>query len=232
MKTAIIVGGSGGIGSEIVKKLLEYEIRIVSIDKVDGKIKNERLETIVYDLTEKNVEKISQLVCEKIINIDYFINAMGYYEARNVDDSSMDYLNKMINTNLVIPTVLIQEVYKSMQQHRRGKIVIISSAAAYVGSRDIAYSVSKAGEIGLVKGLAKSSKNSNVFVYGIAPGIVRTKMSKNMSRDRMEEAIAGTLLHRMCEPREIADLVEYILFKDNGYMSGSIIHMNNGLYLN
>lgn len=230
MRTAVIVGGSGGIGREVINMLLKNEINVINIDKVQNitnKVKN-----IVCELDRNNAFSTINEICEQTPKIDFFISTIGYYEARTIDTITKDYLNKMLDVNLFIPTVFAQEIYKKMNSWNQGKIVIILSAAAYIGSRDLAYSISKAGELGLIRGIAKSTKKSNVCIYGIAPGIVKTTMSAGMSLERQNDAVSGTSMGRMCEPIEIANLIEYVLFKDLGYMSGSVIHINDGLYLN
>lgn len=232
MEIAVVIGGSGGIGNEIIKMLLINKVSIINIDRIKGKIEDSNLNTIICDLKQENVYDIVQKVCGNISNVNYFISTIGYYEARSIENITKQYLMEMLDSNLIFPTIFAQEIYKKMKIQDNGKIVIILSTAAYIGSRDLAYSISKAGELGLVRGLAKGTKGSKVSIYGIAPGIVKTKMSENMSMDRMNDAILGTSMGRMCEPVEVANLVEYVLFKDKGYMSGSVIHINNGLYLN
>lgn len=232
MNTAVVLGGSGGIGQEIISVLLKNQIRVINIDREKSKIEDKLLIDVSCRLNETNMFGEAKKLCREETNIDYFISTIGYYEARGKEGFTPKYFKDMLETNLMIPAVFTNEITRKMELANCGKIILILSAAAYIGSRDLAYSVSKSGEVGIVHGIAKGSKGRNVYIYGIAPGIVETNMSSKMSEARKLDAINGTLQQKICTPEEVADMVEYIVLKDKGYMSGSIIHMNNGLYFN
>jgi len=86
--------------------------------------------------------------------------------------------------------------------------------------------------LGLTRGLARNLVDSNIYTYAIAPGIVRTTMSDQQDDQRQQDTISKTINKRMCTPEEIANLTLFLVQKEQGYMNGSVLHMNNGLHMN
>lgn len=234
MKTSkvLIVGGSGGIGREIVKLLLAQDFYIINIDRVSLNVNMPNYNEVVVDLTISNVDNIVEAILSQNKDIYGFISAIGYYGVGNLDTYSRNEYNKTVFINVEIPTLISIKLSQNMKSNKGGKMIFVSSAAAYVGSRDIPYSISKSAILGLLKGLSKNLKNTNVYTYCVAPGIVKTNMSDQMSDNRKQDTIQGTLNNRECNPEEIARIIRFLLVEDDGYMNGSVVHVNNGLYLN
>lgn len=228
----IIIGGSGGIGAKIIQSLIDEHIYVVNVDLKPVGISSEYYTEILINLTSENIECTIADVLDKSPSIDGFISAIGYYGVNTLSGFTHDEYVKTMMINVEIPTLCAIQVANRMIAQNHGKMVFISSAAAFVGSRDIPYSISKSAIQGLVKGLSKSLEGINVYAYSIAPGIVETNMSKNMSASRKNDAVSRTINKRMCDPIEVAKLVRYILLEDDGYMNGATLHVNNGLYLN
>lgn len=228
----IIIGGSGGIGKALIQSLISESVYVINIDKRKAGIRSFFYSEFIVELTKGNVEKVIQSVLNRFASIDGLVSTIGYYGVNNLFGFSYEEYKKTMTINLEIPTLCAINVINKMISQNRGKLIFVSSAAAYVGSRDIPYSVSKSGLIGLVKGLSKNLSEIDVYVYGIAPGIVETDMSHNMSNERKNDAIYKTLNKRMCNPIEVANLIRFLLLEDKGYMNGSVIHINDGLYMN
>lgn len=228
----LIIGGSGGIGQEIIKILLLEEIYIINVDRTPLNINSDKYSQINIELTVDNASSVLCNILEKHGSINGFVSTIGHYEVDNLDNFTNSKYYESLTVNLDIPTIFSVELSKKMREQNFGKMLFISSAAAYIGSRDIPYSISKAAILGLVRGLGKNLKNTNVYVYGLAPGIVETNMSKKMNKERKNDAINGTINNRVCSPLEVAKAVKFLLIDEDGYMNGSVLHMNNGLYLN
>lgn len=228
----VILGGSGGIGKAIIQVLIQSHINIINIDKHSANINSKYYTEILRDLKPENVNEVCQIISERFKSIDGFISVIGYYGVNTLDTFSYEEYMNTLNINVSIPTLFGIYLLKKMKEENKGKMIFVSSAAAYIGSRDISYSISKSAILGLVKGLSKSLAGLNIYIYGVAPGIVKTSMSKNMSVSRQNDAIMNTINKRMCKPIEIAKLVRFILIEDDGYMNGTIVHINDGLYLN
>lgn len=228
----LIIGGSGGIGKDIVEILLNEGMFVINVDKKTLNICMENYHEIIVDLSSDNADSIVRQIIYSYKKIYAFICAIGYYGVNTLSNYSRDSYYHTMATNVEIPTFFSVEISKLMQRYNRGKMIFISSAAAYIGSRDIPYSISKAAILGLVRGLGKNLKETNVYIYGIAPGVVESPMSEQMSVNRKAEAVNGTLNKRVCNPLEIAKVIRFLILEDDGYMNGSVIHINDGLYLN
>ncbi|MCK5026145.1 MAG: SDR family oxidoreductase [Nanoarchaeota archaeon] len=232
MTVAIVTGGSGGIGLAIITKLLKNNIRVINFDKEKCRIKSPLIENIIADLRVGNINTLVESVFKKYKQIDILINSIGIYQISNLENFSEDELAMNIDINLAIPAQFCIYCARYMKKKNHGKIVIISSAAAYVGSRDVSYTISKAGAIGLVKSIARNLKSTNACIYGIAPGVIDTQMSQRMSEDRKNDYVKQTFQNRVAKPVEVAELVDYLIMKNTSYMSGHIFHINGGIYLN
>lgn len=167
---------------------------------------------------------------EKYGSIDAFISCIGYYGVETLDTFKLNTFKKTMKVNIDVPTEFIVTLINKEMLNKNAKCIFITSAAAYIGSRDLSYSISKAAVLGLIKGIAKSKEAEDLYVYGIAPGIVETTMSDNMNVNRQSDTIKRTINKRKCTSEEIANLVEFLIIKEKGYMNGTIIHMNNGLF--
>jgi NAD(P)-dependent dehydrogenase (short-subunit alcohol dehydrogenase family) len=111
-----------------------------------------------------------------------------------------------------------------------GRIAMIASGAAHIGSRDIGYAVSKAGLLGLVRSLALALAEREILVNAVTPGVIQSPMSAQMSNERRHQHISSTLLRRVGRPPEVAAAVAFLLDPRNSYMTGASIDVNGGLY--
>ena len=228
----LIIGGSGGIGSEIIRTLISEGVYVINIDRNSLNLKFDNYFEVLANLTTQNVNEILEHTISEHKGINGFISSIGNYNVDTLDGYTHSKYCDSLAVNIDIPTQFSVAISQIMRKQHFGKMIFVSSAAAYVGSRDIPYSISKAAILGLVRGLAKNLSGENVFVYGIAPGIVETNMSSRMNENRKNDAISGTINKRICQPSEIAKAVRFLLIEEDGYMNGSVIHINNGLYFN
>lgn len=231
MSTILILGGSGGIGREIIRLFLEHEHRVINVDMKCSHIQNPLLSEVIIRLDQSNTRAvISQILAKE--KIDNFICAIGYYGTKILSEFDMaDYENTFM-INVTVPLLSAIEIAKFFTNRNEGKMIFISSAAAYVGSRDIAYSLSKAAINGIIHGLAKNFENKPLYVYGVAPGIIDTEMSQQMTELRQRDAVQRTLNKRMGKADNVGKVIRFLIEEDDGYMNGSIVHINNGLYFN
>lgn len=227
-KSVLIVGGSGGIGQEIINLLLSNNHTIINVDAVYPPIKNQNLKTITCNLENTTITKITDML--KDTHIDIFISCIGFYAIERLENFTMDTFRKSVRLDVEVPTEFSVELLNRNMISANGKMIFISSAAAYIGSRDLSYSITKSGLIGLVRSLTKNLESRNIYVYGVAPGIVETSMSDQMDTKRQNDTINRTLNKRKCLPIEVANIIDYIIEKEIGYMNGNIFHINNGLF--
>ena len=227
----LIIGGSGGIGRTIVEALLNEGAAVLNIDKGEYKNDSPSYSQMTVDLEGADIESLVRSVLDKQ-DVDVFINALGTYNVSDIDTFDVGDYKSTMAVNVDVPVRFAVPICRHMFERNSGKIVIIASCGAYSGSRDIPYSMAKSAMVGLVHGLAKNSKGKDVYIYGIAPGIVDTAMAWSMGEERQNDTMNKTLGNRMCRPEEIAKLIRFLVCEEEGFMTGSVIHINGGMYFN
>jgi len=119
---------------------------------------------------------------------------------------------------------------RGMLKARTGRIVLISSVVALLGSAGQAnYAASKAGLIGFARSLARELGSRSITVNVVAPGPVATDMTAALSDERLEMLTNAVPLQRMAEPEEIAGVVSFLASPDAGYITGAVIPVDGGL---
>ncbi len=233
-KTAIVTGGSRGIGEAIVRMLskegynviLNYNKSEDKARKIQKEIKN--IDIVKADVsTRKGAKDIVEITLNKYKNIDVLINNAGISQTKLFTDITDEDWNTMINTNLSSAFYMCQEVLPNMLHNKSGCIINISSIWGITGaSCEVHYSVAKAGMDGLTKSLAKEVGPSNIRVNSIAPGIINTDMNKKLSIEDKKNIINEIPLEKIGEPEDVANAVKWLI--GDSYTTGQIISVNGG----
>ena len=235
MKTAIVTGGTRGIGKAIVYELVKKNINVVlnykQSDELAKQIKEElgkKIEIYKADVSNRDeVKKLVNYTLNKFNNIDILINNAGIAQEKMFLDITDDDWNNMIKTNLSSNFYTIQEVLPSMIHNKDGCIINISSIWGLVGaSCESHYAVSKAGVDALTKSLAKELGPSNIRVNSVAPGIINTDMNKCYSKEDIQNIKNEIPLEKIGEVEDIAKCVSWLV--DDTYTTGQIISINGG----
>ena len=145
---------------------------------------------------------------------------------------SEEEFDQVIATNLKGAFNTIRHVSPLMMKKRFGRIINISSVSGLMGNPGQAnYAAAKAGMIGLTKTIAKELAGRNVTCNAIAPGFIKTDMTGAMNEKVLEEAVKQIPMKRMGEPEEIAGLCAFLCSDEAGYITGSVIQVDGGLYM-
>ena len=163
----------------------------------------------------------------KFKSIDVLINNAGIAKLQMFNDITDEDWNEMLNTNLNSVFYCIQETLPNMIHNKNGCIINISSIWGLVGaSCEVAYSVSKAGIIGMTKALAKELGPSNIRVNSIAPGVIDTDMNSNLDNAIKEEIKSETPLNKIGKPIDIYKCAKWLI--EDEFTTGQIISPNGG----
>ena len=207
MKTILITGASGGIGSEIAKRFAKSQNNIIlvynknkkSIQTIKQGFKNCNLEVFQCDLTK--TDQINTMVTKIIKNykkIDCLINCAGISKSQLIQDTTEKDYYEVFDTNIKSTIMLTSAVSKHMINEQSGKIVNISSMWGLVGaSMESLYSASKGAINTLTRSLAKELGPSNINVNAVCPGLIDTKMNKNLSAEAVINIIDDTPIGRI-----------------------------------
>ena len=239
-KSAIISGGSGGMGLAIVDKLIKAKIRILIIDikEPPKKILNNKLISFAkIDLTEFiEIKKAVKKFTDSTKRVDYLINAAGilmFNEDIGVEKINIKVWNKVFDINLTSMVYLLKCVIPFMKKNKYGSIVNISSVDALSGDDkpQDAYGASKAAMIRLSKSIAIQFAKNQIRSNTILPGPVETPMQDRWKKDPKSKKNLSKFipLQRIGRPEDIANVVIFLLSDNSDYITGSEITVDGGL---
>jgi len=236
-RTALVTGGSRGIGAAIVRALAEagaavainYRERAGEADALVKQISGAggRAIAIAADVSQSDaVSKTIDRVRSELGPIDILVNNAGIAITRGVDDLTEEDFDRTIAVNLKSVFLCTQAVLPDMRARQWGRIVNISSGAARgAGAVGPHYNASKAGIEGLTRGYAARLVKEGITVNAVAPSLIETDMMKGQPQ------LASRIpLGRFGTADEVASAV--MLLVDNAYMTGQTIAMSGGMAFN
>lgn len=236
MKKILLTGANGDIGFAICTRLVQDGFFVIclnhhafSLQQKKKLPKNNYAELLV------NLENVAEIhatmgkIAKLYPLIFGLINNSGVYPIVPIEKYSLALWERVISINLTAPFLLTQLVAPLMKSG--GKIINISSTGAHLGSRDAAYSASKAGLIGLTKSTARSLAKYNITVNAIAPGMIVDKMSRHMTRESIQKNREASLVNRFGVPTDVSGVVSFLLSSDADYLTGVTLDVNGGMYI-
>ena len=228
MKTAVITGGSGPIGSALVAEFAK-DYRVVftychNREKAEEIAEKYGAEAVCCDLTrEKDIKNL----LERINTCDLLINNAGISSVGLFTELSDFDLDNVINTNLTAAMKLTKKVLPMMISQKSGCVINISSIwGVYGGSCEAAYSAAKAGLIGFTKALSSEVGYSGIRVNCIAPGFIQSEMNSHLSEEEVNAFIESTSLGKIGQPAHIAHAARCL--SEAEYVTGQILGVDGG----
>jgi 3-oxoacyl-[acyl-carrier protein] reductase len=240
-KNIIVTGGSKGIGKAIVETLAQEGHSIVfSFNK--GKdaaeelvarlaspgIKVAAFQADVSDMAQ--AEKFIAFAKETLGGADCLVNNAGITRDKSLFIMPKEDWNDVINTNLTGYFNVTRSIIGHFMKSKMGCIVNISSVSGQSGvAGQTNYCASKAGIIGFTKSLAKEVAKLSIRVNCVAPGYIDTDMTKKIPEKHVEEIKKTIPLQRLGTPKEVADLVSFLISEKAGYITGQVFIIDGGL---
>jgi 3-oxoacyl-[acyl-carrier protein] reductase len=232
-KTAVVTGGTRGIGKKIADLLCIYGCYTIITGTKDEKQVNHTNKNLHYvqlnfqkkDTVETFLENIN-----KLKSIEILVNNAGINIIEPIDELNLDNWEKAIQTNLTGPLILIKNIAKIMKLQKYGRIVNISSIFGIISrEKRNSYSATKAGLIGLTRSAALDLAKDNILVNAVCPGFTKTELTLSiLSLQEQEDLSKEIPLGRFAEAHEIAKTVLFLCSDWNTYITGQIIVIDGG----
>ncbi len=240
MQTVLITGASRGIGAKTAELFARHGYRVIinynnSRNDAEGLLSGIRknggeAEIIKADVSDSaEVNKMFSLITTEYGGVDILINNAGIAQTKLFTDITDDDWSRMISVNLSGAFYCCRSALPYMIRQHYGRIINISSIWGQVGgSCEVHYSAAKAGIIGLTKALAMEEGLSGITVNCIAPGVIKTDMTAQLSEDDFKELAAQTPTGTIGTPEDIARAALFLADKDSSYITGQVIGVNGG----
>jgi 3-oxoacyl-[acyl-carrier protein] reductase len=242
-KTAIVTGGSRGIGRACVVALAKVgfdvvfsyasnaqaaEATIQAASAVGQKVQAVQADAANVADAQKLIDAVMALHGPDGGRVDVVVNNAGITRDGLMMRLKDEDWDAVIQTNLTGTFYLCRAAAKVMMKQRSGKIINISSVVAIYGNGGQSnYCASKAGVIGLTKSMAKELGARNIQVNAITPGFIATDMTENLPADKLAERIP---LGRLGQPEDIAEAVVF-LAASGSYITGQVLGVDGGLVI-
>ena len=240
-RTAIVTGGSRGIGRGIVKELaargaavaFSYSRNRELADALVAEIvaAGGRVRAIQADVVDaKAAEEMVKAVKAEFGSVDILINNAGITRDKLIMMMSEGDWDAVMDTNLKGVFNVTKPAVSVMVRQRRGSIVNISSISGVVGmAGQTNYSASKAGLIGFTKALAKEVARRSVTVNALALGLIETDMTETLAPEYKQKMLEQIPLGRYGSVEEVAKITAFLVSEDARYITGQVIQADGGL---
>jgi 3-oxoacyl-[acyl-carrier protein] reductase len=242
-KVAIVTGGSRGIGAEVGARLAEDGAAVV-VSGRDG----ERLQHTVREWETQGravlgvvADAASREDCERLVStakqhfgrIDVLVNNAGMTHDQLLVRMTDEDWDRVMEVNLRSAFLMTRAVSKALvRQKSGGRVINITSTAGAMGNAgQVNYSAAKAGLIGFTKAAARELAHWSILVNAVAPGLIETDMTKDLSATAREALLAQVPLKRSGTAREVAEVVRFLAGDGATYVTGQVFHVNGGLYM-
>ena len=241
-KKILITGATGGIGKAIAflfaknnaelfltgrnkKKLDKLKSQILRLYKV-------KISIYVFDISNYDeIKNAFKNIFLKTKNIDVLINNAGTLKDNFIGMISNRDINNLINTNLIGPINFTQLVSKIIVK-KNSSIINISSIVGKSGnSGQVLYSSSKSGLLGFTLSAAKELASKGIRVNAIAPGLIKTKLIKNIPHKMYSEILSSIKMNRIGKPIDVANVALFLSSDLSSYVTGQIIGVDGGMII-
>jgi 3-oxoacyl-[acyl-carrier protein] reductase len=242
-KTALVTGGSRGIGKAICLKLaaqgvnvgINYVSRAAAAEEVLAEITAAGGKGFVvgFDVADSAaVENAIKNISADHGGIDILVNNAGITRDGLMARMKDEDWDAVLNTNLKGAFLCAKEAMRGMMKHRWGRIINISSVIGCAGNAgQVNYAAAKAGLIGLTKSMAKELASRKITVNCVAPGYIVTDMTADLKDELKERLLAAIPLGSLGTPENVAAAVAFLASEESGYITGQTLHVNGGMHM-
>jgi len=230
--TAIVTGGSTGIGVAICRSLLDRGYEVISLARRKAGITSPRLQSVAVDLSDPIATRQAADEIARQHAVTTIVHNAGAIREKPVDEVEVADLDALAHLHLVAPLVLVQANLPAMRDARFGRVVLISSRAVLGLAKRTAYASTKAGMLGLARTWALELAPHGVTVNVVAPGpIEETEMFDGvLPKDSPRRAALAQSIpvRRLGRPEDVARAVAFFVDPDAGFVTGQTLYVCGG----
>ena len=242
-KSALVTGGSRGIGRAIVLRLatqgadvaFSYRGNEAAAKETAAAIEDLGRKALAVQADVSKPESADALIkaaLEAFDKVDILVNNAGITRDDLIMRMSLDDFHAVLQTNLFGAFYMTKAVTRPMLKARKGRIINITSVSGQAGQMGQAnYSSAKAGLIGLTKATARELASRSITCNAVAPGFVLTELTQDLPEALMTEINARTPLGRFGTPEEIADAVAFLASDESAFITGQVLAVDGGLVM-
>mgnify|MGYP001407559321 CR=1 FL=1 len=236
-RTAVVTGGAQGFGLDIAKRFLNSGAKVIiwdtdskMIEKAEKEINNENLSSKIVDVS--NFKEVSNCANEILnnSNIDILINNAGITgPTATLWEYDIELWKKVVDVNLMGTFNCCRAVVPNMIKNNYGRIVNVASVAGKDGNANAsAYSVGKAGAIGLTKSLGKELADKNIAVNAVTPAGANTRILDQMTKEHVQRMLSKVPRGRFLEVEEFTSLVCWLSSEENTFSTAAVFDISGG----
>lgn len=240
-KTAVVIGGTSGIGLALAKGLAHAGANVVAtgrradlVQSVAAEIKAMGRKTLAptCDVTDRaSVQELLQTVCAEFGSVDILVNAAGFTKRTPTVDVPESEWDSILETNLNGTLRACQVFGRHMIERKQGRIINIASLTSFVSMHEVAaYSASKAGVASLTKTLAIEWSRYGICVNAIAPGVFRTDLNSGLldGTARGQELLMRTPMQRFGKVEELIGAAIFLASDAASFVTGHLLIVDGG----
>ena len=239
-RIALVTGATRGIGQAIAKRLANEGYLVI------GTATSEKGAAAVNDylhelggagrvLNVQDAEQINQLfdsIEKEFGNVQVLVNNAGITQdglLMRMDDNAWE---RVLDVNLTSVFRTSKRAIKGMMKARQGRIINITSVVAAMGNAgQTNYTASKAGIEGFTRSLAREIGSRQITVNCVAPGFIDTDMTSELNEALIQSMLNAVPLARLGKPEDIAAAVNFLASEEAGYITGTVLDVNGGMYM-
>jgi 3-oxoacyl-[acyl-carrier protein] reductase len=239
-RIALVTGASRGIGQAIAKRLANegYLVIGTATSEEGAAAVNDYLQELGGAgrvLNVQDAEQINQLfdsIEKEFGNVQVLVNNAGITQdglLMRMDDNAWE---RVLDVNLTSVFRTSKRAIKGMMKARQGRIINITSVVAAMGNAgQTNYTASKAGIEGFTRSLAREIGSRQITVNCVAPGFIDTDMTSELDEALIQSMLNAVPLARLGKPEDIAAAVNFLASEEAGYITGTVLDVNGGMYM-
>ena len=231
-RTAIVTGGSTGIGLEICKQFLDQGYKVLNLSRRASDFKHNDLIDIQVDLADREqTNQVAKEVADEYL-VSVLVHNAGVIRPALIEDVQLEDLDYLNDLHLASAITLTQAILPSMKKQKHGRIILMSSRASVGMQTRTAYSATKSGMIAMARTWALELGEYGITVNSVAPGpIASTEMFHGVIPEdspKLQEMAEGVPVKRLGQPDDVARAILFLADADNGFITGQNLFVCGG----